>query len=182
GTVPGSIPGGMPIFHVASEWQEISNWGNTWELGDAPQRRALRAGGADRLLSTFVQPGTGHYEYDETQSGPIATFIRQIAQARIPANWSATAVPTLNAINPTTLASLASQTNGTGYVSLSATLQSDGVTFKVQAAAMNQSPVSRLFNGAPVGLASGPIYFKANGSGGMKQTGADTFRVWMDRG
>lgn len=249
GTFPGSIPDGMPVFHTASEWQEISNWGNTWELGDAPQLRALRAGGTNRLLSSLIQPGTGHYDYDETQSGPIALFIKKAAQYRIPANWPATGYPTLNTIsaasgylvdvtkvgtgaaqpvayadwvgagkdplraywyfdaetaqavcavenagfakrpqminayqNATTLAPLATQNNGVGYVSLSASLQADGTTFKVQGASMSQSPVSRLFNGAPLGMPTGPITFKANGSGALKQVGPDTFRVWLDRG
>jgi fibronectin type 3 domain-containing protein/regulation of enolase protein 1 (concanavalin A-like superfamily) len=249
GTFPGSVPAGMPILHVASEWQEISNWGNTWELGDAPALRTLRGAGADRLVSAYVQPGSGHYQYSESQSGPLALFIKKAAQRRIPADWSPTGIPTLNTIDPTTgvlvdvtksdsgncapvayaawvaagknpvraywyldaelaqavcdaqnagfgkrpqminafqnattLASLASQSNGTGNVSLSVTLQADGATFKVRGASMNQSPVPRLFHGGAVGIASGPILFKANGSGALKQTGPDTFQVWMDRG
>lgn len=249
GFFPGSIPQGIPVFHIASEWQEISSWGNTWELGDAPSVRALRGGGTNCLLGEYVQPGTGHYEYSETQSGPMADFIRAAAAARIPANWSPTSAPTLNTIDPTTgylvdvttlgsgncqpvayaswvsagkdplraywypdlttaqgacdemnagfskkqqminayqdsstLAPLASQSNGVGYVNLSATLLADGVTFKVRGASVSQSPVVRLFNGGPLGMGSGPILFKANESGALKQVGPDTFRVWMDRG
>jgi autotransporter-associated beta strand protein len=249
GMYPGSIPAGMPVLHVSSEWQEISNWGNTWELGDAPQARNLRAGGATRLFGEYVQPGTGHYEYSETQSGPMADFIKSVAQLRIPANWPATAAPVLTALDPTagwlvdvtklgsgncqpvayanwigagkdplraywypdqataqaacdemnagfskrpqmisayqnssTLASLAAQSNGTGYVALSATLLGDGVSFKVRPASLSQSPVVRLDHGGPLGIGSDAILLKANGSGALKQTGADTFRVWMDRG
>lgn len=31
-----SISDGMPVLHVASEWQEMSNWGNTGNLATAP--------------------------------------------------------------------------------------------------------------------------------------------------
>ncbi len=249
GFFPGSIPDGIPVFHTASEWQEISSWGNTWELGDSPALRGLRAGGTNKLLSSFIQPGTGHYEYAAEQSGPLALFIEKVAQYRIPANWPATGYPTLNTIDPTTgylvdvtkvgsgnaqpmayadwvaagkdplraywyfdqqmaqtvcdaenagftklpqmingfqnattLAPLASQSNGIGYVNVTATLLADGVSFKVQAASVNQSPIQRLYNGRPLGMPTGSIAFRVNGSGAMKQVGVDTFRVWMDRG
>lgn len=249
GFFPGSIPDGIPVFHTASEWQEISSWGNTWELGDSPALRGLRAGGTNKLLSSFIQPGTGHYEYAAEQSGPLGLFIKKAAQYRIPANWAPTGYPTLNAIDPTTgylvdvtkvgsghaqpvayadwvaagkdplraywyfdremaqavcddenagfsklpqmingfqnattLAPLASQANGIGYAVVTATLLPDGVSFKVQAASVNQSPIQRLYNGRPLGMPTGSIAFRANGSGAMKQVGVDTFRVWMDRG
>ena len=101
GTFPGSMPGGLPVFHVASEWQEISDWGNTWEHGDAPNARRLRGQGEDRLFGEYVQPGTGHYHYDETQSGPLALFIKKAAQARIPADWAPTGTPALVAVSVT---------------------------------------------------------------------------------
>ncbi|MDF3058965.1 MAG: hypothetical protein K0R17_3180 [Rariglobus sp.] len=249
GTFAGSVPNGLPVLHVASEWQEISQWGNTWEVGDAPSARGLRSGGTDRLVSEFVQPGTGHYQYSETQSAPIATFIRRAAYHRIPTNWTTTAAPTLNSLsassgylvdvtslgsgnatpvayadwiaagkdplraywfldqetaraacdvmntgfakkpqlisafsNATTLPDLATQSNSAGTISHSATLQADGVTFQLRTASLNQSPIPKLFHGAPVGIASGSILLKVNGSGALKQTGVDTFRVWFDRG
>jgi len=247
GFFPGSVTANIPILHVASEWQEISSWGNTWELGDQSAMRGLRSAGTDRLLGELVQPGTGHYNYEETQSAPLAAFIKTTAQVRIPANWPATGVPTLNALSPTsgylidvtkvgsgncqpvayatwiaagkdplrafwypdlataqavcdvqnagfskrgqlinafqsagTIAPIATQS--AGVVNLSTTLLADNVTFKMQAMSVNQSPVTRLYNAAPLGISTGSIVFKANGSGALRQTGVDTFRIWIDRG
>jgi len=256
GTYPGNISNllGIPIFHVSSEWQEISDWGNTWEVGDAPSLRALRGGGTNCLIGECVQPGTGHYEYAPEQATPLADFIQAAAAERIPANWQPPGYPTLNSIDPTTgwvvdvrtmgsgtcqavsynswvaagndplraywypdettaqdvcntanagfskkpqmisafsnltgtapapLGSLNSAgTIGVGYVPYSPTLESDGVTFQVRAASVNQSPIARLNNGNAMGIATGPILFRANGSGSLKQTGANTFQVWLDR-
>ena len=256
GTYPGNISNllGIPIFHVSSEWQEISDWGNTWEVGDAPQLRALRAGGTNCLIGECVQPGTGHYEYAPEQSTPLADFIQAAASEMIPANWLPTGFPTLNTINPssgwvvdvrtmgsgtcapvsystwvnegndplraywypnqttaqdvcntantgftkkpqmisafgsstatapTALGSLNSGgTVGVGYVPFSPTLESDGVTFQVRAASVNQSPIARLDNGNALGIATGPILFRPNDSGSLKQTGVDTFCVYLDR-
>jgi len=248
GFYPGSIPAGIPIFHVSSEWQEISDWGNTWEVGDAISMRSLRSSGATSLIGECVQPGTGHYEYPPAQSTPIAAFIKAAASAMIPASWAATGYPTLNTIDPTTgwlvdvrtmgsgncqpvsysswvsagndplraywypdqataqsvcdtanvgflkkpqmlnafqnsttLASLSSQSNGAGYVTLTPTLQADGVTFQVRAASVNQSPIARLYFSGALGMPTGSIQYMVNDSGSMKQTGVDTFRVWLDR-
>jgi autotransporter-associated beta strand protein len=247
GTYPGSCPAGIPILHTSSEYQEISNWGNTWETSDAAAMRGLRAGGTNCLIGECVQPGTGHYEYVPSQAAPLAAFIQATAAARIPANWPATGYPTLNTLDPTagyvidvrtlgtgscapiaysqwvaagndplraywypdqttaqsvcdtanagfslrpqmidcfnnatTLAPLATQS--AGYASLSASLLSDGATFQVRAASLNQSASFRLYNAGPLGIPSGPITFVANGSGATKQVGPDTFKVWMDRG
>lgn len=249
GYFPGSVPNGLPILHVASEWQEISSYGNTWELGDASALRPLRAGGAERLLGEFVQPGTGHYQHSETQVGPIAAFVKAVATTRIPADWAPSAIPALAPVaasagwlvdvasfgtgasapvayadwiasgkdplraywypnqataqavcdvmntgfakkpqlisafsNATSLPDLATQSNGEGMIRHTATFESDGVTFRLRAASLNQSPVSRLFHAGPLGIASGSIRFKANRSGALRQTGPDTFRVWLDRG
>ncbi|EDY16765.1 autotransporter-associated beta strand repeat protein [Chthoniobacter flavus Ellin428] len=248
GFYPGTIPSNMPVFHVSSEWQEISNWSNTWDVMDGPQARKLRGGGTNQLFGEFVQPGTGHYEYDQSQSGPMATFIRNVAALRIPATWPATGFPALNAINvtngyvvdvttlgsgnaqpvaystwvaagndplraywyidqataqavcdtmnagfskkaqmitgyqtPSTLAPLATQSPGYVFYNTVSYLP-DGVNFQMRTASLNQSPIAKLFNAGPVGMASGSILFKANGSGAIRQTGADTFRVWLDRG
>jgi hypothetical protein len=94
----------------------------------------------------------------------------------------------INAFNNsslTTLAPLGSLNSGVGYVPYSPTLQGDGVTtpyyYKVRAASVNQSAVTRLYNGGPLGMAPGPIQYRTNGSGSMKQIGVDTFRVWLER-
>ena len=248
GTFPGNISNltGVPIFHISSEYQEISTWGNTWETSDAKFARKLRGGGTNCLIGECVQPGTGHYEYAPEQAAPLAQFIRSIAAARIPANWSPASQPALNTLTPsngtlidvtalgtgtaqpvayntwvaagkdplraywypdlataqsvcdtansnfnkepqvinaftnsTTIAPLATQS--AGYATLTPTLQGDGVTFQVRAASMNQSRVPRLYNGSPVGIATGSILFRENGSGSLRQTGADTFRVWLER-
>jgi hypothetical protein len=256
GTYPGNISNllGVPIFHISSEWQEISDWGNTWEMGDAPNMRSLRGGGTNCLIGECIQPGTGHYEYAPEQAAPLVDFIQAAAAERIPANWSPTGYPALNAIDPstgwvidvrtmgsgtcqtvsyanwitagndplraywypdqTTAQSVCNTANagfskrpqmisafqsstattpaalgalnsgasvGVGYVPDSPTLKSDGVTFQVRAASVNQSPIARLNNGNALGIATGPILFRANGSGSLKQTGADTFQVWLDR-
>lgn len=256
GTFPGNLSNvqGIPILHITSECQEISDWGNTWELGDAPAMRGLRAGGTNCLLGECIQPGSGHYEYIPERAAPIGAFIKAAAAARIPANWSPTSYPVLNNINPSTgwvvdtrymgsgncqamsypswvaagndplraywypdqataqsacdtanagfskkpqmisvfqnssatsLAALGSLnsggTVGVGYVPCNPTLQSDGASFQVRAAPVNQSPIARLYNSSPMGMASGSILFRANGSGSLKQTAADTFRVWLDR-
>jgi hypothetical protein len=248
GFYPGSIPSNLPVFHVSSEWQEISNWSNTWEVMDGPQARKLRGGGTDRLFGEFVQPGTGHYEYDASQSGPMATFIKNVAALRIPANWPAPGYPTLNPISatsgyvvdvttmgsgnaqpvaystwvaagndplraywyidlataqavcdtmnagfskksqiitgyqtPSTLAPLSTQSQGYVFYNQVSYLP-DGVNFQMRAASLNQSATWRLFNSGSEGMATGSILFKANGSGAIRQTGADTFRVWLDRG
>lgn len=91
---------GIPFLNVAAEWQEISTWGNTWELNDTPNMRGIRALGLNSLSGVFVQGGSGHYAYDETQSGPIALFVKKAALARIPANWNASAIPVLNPLDP----------------------------------------------------------------------------------
>jgi hypothetical protein len=114
GTYPGSIPAGMPILHTSSEYQEISDWGETWEIGDAPSMRSLRSSGTTSLIGECVQPGTGHYEYVQTQSSPLAAFIKASASVRIPANWPATGYPTLNTPDPTTGYVIDVRTMGTG--------------------------------------------------------------------
>jgi len=68
-----------------------------------------------------------------------------------------------------------------GNPNLTANFLPDGVTFKVSATYLNQSPIANLYGGAAVGHSSAPILFKA-GSGALRQTGPDTFQVWMWRG
>jgi hypothetical protein len=58
------------------------------------------------------------------------------------------------------------------------TWMEDGVTFKVAATYLDKSPTPNLYGGAAVGHSSAPILFKVN-TGALKQTGPDTFRVWM---
>lgn len=57
----------------------------------------------------------------------------------------------------------------------------DGMTFKVEATALGKSPTRRLYDGAEVGHAPGPVQFRVS-TGALKQTGPDTFRVWLERG
>jgi hypothetical protein len=253
GFYPGAISAGLPVLHVSAEWQEISDWGNTWEVGDAPSLRSLRQANAQNLLGELILPGTGHYHYSTTQSAPIASYIEAVVTARIPANWPKTAFPTLKAVqessgwlvgmtsmnsgsltpysyatwvaagknaseaywypdeatatavctgindgfgrlpqmvnvyqNPaesTSLYNLMSGTNSSaGYVPWVGELLSDNVTFQIRATGLNQSPNPRLQHAGPVGVGQGPIQFLANGSGAVRQTGPDTFRIWMDRG
>jgi len=68
-----------------------------------------------------------------------------------------------------------------GNPSLPVRLAEDGVSFKVEAVSLDQSPIRRLYDGATVGHASGPIQFKVS-TGALAQTGSNTFRVWMGRG
>jgi hypothetical protein len=59
-------------------------------------------------------------------------------------------------------------------------IMSDGADFKVAATFLDRAP-AQIYGGAGVGHAAGPILFKVS-SGALKQTGPDTFRVWMRRG
>ncbi|MBW8780594.1 MAG: hypothetical protein JF599_01715 [Verrucomicrobia bacterium] len=67
-----------------------------------------------------------------------------------------------------------------GGPSIPAKIMEDGATFKVTAAFLDQAP-SQIYGGIPLGHAPGSILFKA-GSGAIRQTGPDTFRIWMKRG
>ncbi len=58
----------------------------------------------------------------------------------------------------------------------------DGINFQVAATFLDKSPIANLYGSAEVGHStSGSILYKA-GSGCLKQTGPDTFRIWMRRG
>jgi hypothetical protein len=57
----------------------------------------------------------------------------------------------------------------------------DGATFRVEATPLDKSPIARLYGGAEVGHASGPVQFRVS-TGALKQTGPATFRVWLGRG
>jgi hypothetical protein len=101
GWYPGTCPKDIPIFHVSSEWEEVDNiWGLTWSNRDMPSLKTLRAQAANSLLGEFVQPGTGHYNYAQEGSGPIATFIQEVAAKRLPATWNGTSKPTLTTLAP----------------------------------------------------------------------------------
>jgi hypothetical protein len=67
-----------------------------------------------------------------------------------------------------------------GFVEIHPRLLADGVTFKVEATYLNQSPTTNLFKGEPLGHADSPVFFRVS-SGGLKQTGPDTFQVWLGR-
>lgn len=68
-----------------------------------------------------------------------------------------------------------------GLAELHPNFLDDGMTFQVAATNLDRSPILRLYNGEPLGHADGPIFFKA-ASGAIKQTGSNTFRIWMGRG
>ncbi|MCW3062635.1 MAG: hypothetical protein JWQ02_4456 [Capsulimonas sp.] len=68
----------------------------------------------------------------------------------------------------------------TGGADLHPQFLANGATFKVTATSLDQAPV-QIYGGAPVGHAPGPIQFKVS-SGALKQTGPDTFQIWMRRG
>jgi hypothetical protein len=68
-----------------------------------------------------------------------------------------------------------------GFAVLHPQLLPDDVSFRVAAVSLDKSPTAKLYNGEAVGHASGPILFKVS-TGSLKQTGADTFRVWRTRG
>jgi hypothetical protein len=69
-----------------------------------------------------------------------------------------------------------------GEASLGLKWLPDGVSFQVAATFLDKSPIVNLYNGAAVGHStSGDILYKT-GSGCLKQTGPDTFRVWVRRG
>jgi hypothetical protein len=68
-----------------------------------------------------------------------------------------------------------------GFADLHPQLQGDGVTFKVAADYLDESPTTNLFSGEKLGRAEGPVLFRV-GSGGLRQAGPDTFQVALDRG
>jgi hypothetical protein len=57
----------------------------------------------------------------------------------------------------------------------------DGATFQVEATHLDKSPTPKLYGGTEVGHAPGPIQFHVS-TGALKQTGSNTFRVWLGRG
>ena len=68
-----------------------------------------------------------------------------------------------------------------GMADLHPKFLADGATFKVEATALDKSPIAKLYGGAAVGHAPGPIQFKVS-TGALKQAGSNTFRVWLGRG
>ena len=42
------------------------------------------------MLGEFVQPGTGHYNYPQEASGPLAAWFQDVAAARLPSGSEAT--------------------------------------------------------------------------------------------
>jgi hypothetical protein len=68
-----------------------------------------------------------------------------------------------------------------GFADVGAKLQPDGITFKVEAAFLPQSPSATLFPGEALGHSASPIQFRV-GSGALLQTGPDTFKVGLSQG
>jgi hypothetical protein len=54
-------------------------------------------------------------------------------------------------------------------------------TFRVQAVYLDKAPHATIYGGGPLGHGNGPILFRVS-SGGIKQVGPDTFRIWANRG
>jgi hypothetical protein len=67
-----------------------------------------------------------------------------------------------------------------GFVEIHPRLLADGVTFKVEATYLDRSPTTNLFSDETLGHAASSVLFRVS-SGGLKQTGPDTFRVWLGR-
>jgi hypothetical protein len=67
-----------------------------------------------------------------------------------------------------------------GFADIKPRMLADGVTFRVAAAYLDKSPTTNLFAGEALGHAASPILFRVS-SGALKQTGPDTFRVWLGR-
>jgi len=68
-----------------------------------------------------------------------------------------------------------------GFAEITPKFMDDAVTFKVEAAYLDKSPTTNLFDGGPLSHSSAPILFRV-ASGGLTQTGPDTFKVAIDRG
>ena len=63
-----------------------------------------------------------------------------------------------------------------GFAVLKPEFLPDGITFRVHAESLNQSPSTSLYAGAALGHADGPILYRV-GSGALRQVGPDTFQV-----
>jgi hypothetical protein len=59
-------------------------------------------------------------------------------------------------------------------------IAADG-TFKVKAVYLDKSPHALIYGGGPLGHCDVPILYRVS-SGGLKQVGPDTFRIWAHRG
>lgn len=68
-----------------------------------------------------------------------------------------------------------------GFAEMGAKVMDDGATFKVSADYMTQSPSATLFAGQTLGHTAAPVRFRV-GSGGIVQTGPDTFKVALSQG
>jgi hypothetical protein len=68
-----------------------------------------------------------------------------------------------------------------GMADYAPTLLPDGVTWKVSPCYLKKAPPQLDFGDQPLGHSNGPVYFKVT-SGAIKQTGPDTFKVWLGRG
>jgi len=68
-----------------------------------------------------------------------------------------------------------------GFADIHPQLEPDGVTFTVQAASLTQSPSATLYPGLTLGHPTAPVQFRVS-SGALKQTGTNSFQVWLGRG
>ncbi|MDB5328299.1 MAG: hypothetical protein JWM57_3868 [Phycisphaerales bacterium] len=68
-----------------------------------------------------------------------------------------------------------------GMAELGVVLEPDGVTWKVQPCYLDKAPPQLMYGESPLGHATTRVFFRVT-SGAIKQTGTDTFRVWLGRG
>src|SRR3954452_190388 len=78
---------GIPVLAVSGEYE-------TWDSPDVPldkHWRLLRGGLLDMrsrfdaaLVSELVQPGAGHFSWDEALAEHVAMFIRKVTHYRLP--------------------------------------------------------------------------------------------------
>ncbi len=88
-----ATPDGVPVLAVSGEYE---SWGSPKEPLDK-HWRALRGGLLDMrgsydeaLVNEVVQPGAGHYSWEEPLARHVAMFIQKAARYRIPAAMSGT--------------------------------------------------------------------------------------------
>ena len=231
------VKGGLPIFHVSSEWGEVGgkDWGQTWANKDRPSILKLRASKSNPEMGEMVEIGNGHFAWQPNSGRILGLFIKKVIAARVADDGSLKPLPIESGVlvNPTDLekvdgfkaypyadypgdkkaaywyidAELANAVhdymaprlakkpqaidvlvNGKpapldkgGMAEQGVTLLPDGVTWKATPVYLEKAPPQLAFGDQPLGHADGPVYFRVT-SGAIRQTGDDTFRVWLGRG
>ena len=269
---PKATADGVPVLAVSGEYE---SWGNPAEPLDKHWRWLrggllnMRSCFDESLTSELVQPGAGHFSWDEPLARHVAMFIEKAAHYRIPAGGESPATQAAEAtrpeISPATQATESPATRGVaatrpsklrhlalesgwltdvtlltpsryppapyGQYASDPTLAlwhmdeplaraaetfddrykhktdqrvtfvqdgkplpaqwieplkfepvGDGMTIKVAADFLTETPEGVAGAGKPLGHAAGPIRFRLIGGwgGGGEQTGPDTFRIRFD--